>query len=94
MAMGTSVFRIRTELIFRRCWNLITPWRSAGAPPSMSGVPRILGRGFAGASRRLVNQTRTPYRRGKTQFSIASCQADGDQANISEWLTRAEAAKK
>jgi hypothetical protein len=30
MAMGTSVFRIRIELIFRRCWNLITPWgRSA-----------------------------------------------------------------
>ena len=25
---------------------------------------------------------------------LASCQADGDQANISEWLTRAEAAKK
>jgi hypothetical protein len=26
MAMGTSVFRIRIELIFCRCWNLITPW--------------------------------------------------------------------
>jgi hypothetical protein len=26
MAKGTSVFRIRIELIFRRCWNLITPW--------------------------------------------------------------------
>ena len=25
MAMGTTVFRIRVELIFRRCWNLITP---------------------------------------------------------------------
>jgi hypothetical protein len=24
MAMGTSVFRIRIELIFRRCWNLVT----------------------------------------------------------------------
>jgi 6-phosphofructokinase len=24
MAMGTTVFRIRIELIFRRCWNLIT----------------------------------------------------------------------
>jgi hypothetical protein len=31
MAMGTSVFRIRIELIFRRCWNLITPLRSAAA---------------------------------------------------------------
>jgi hypothetical protein len=30
MAMGTSVFQIRIELIFRRCGNLITPWRSAG----------------------------------------------------------------
>ena len=30
MAKGTSVFRIRIELIFCRCWNLITPWgRSA-----------------------------------------------------------------
>jgi hypothetical protein len=29
MARGTTVFRIRMRLIFRRCWNLITPWRSA-----------------------------------------------------------------
>jgi hypothetical protein len=28
MAMGTTVFRIRIELIFRRCWNLVTPSRS------------------------------------------------------------------
>jgi hypothetical protein len=28
MAVGTTVFRIRIELIFRRCWNLITPSRS------------------------------------------------------------------
>ena len=48
MAMGRSVFRIRVELIFRRCWNLITPWQSA-APPRMSSVPRVVGRGFAGA---------------------------------------------
>jgi hypothetical protein len=41
MAMGTSVLQIRIELIFRRCWNLITPWRSAGASPPMSSVPRI-----------------------------------------------------
>jgi hypothetical protein len=26
--MGTTVFRIRIELIFRRCWNLVTPSRS------------------------------------------------------------------
>src|SRR6267142_4237244 len=25
MAMGATVSRIRIELIFRRCWNLITP---------------------------------------------------------------------
>jgi hypothetical protein len=25
MAMGASVFRIRIDLIFRRCWNLVTP---------------------------------------------------------------------
>jgi hypothetical protein len=29
MARGTTVFRIRIEPIFHRCWNLITPWRSA-----------------------------------------------------------------
>ena len=47
MAMGTSVFRIRIELIFRRCWNLITPCGyPQGLPPLMSGGPRILGRGF------------------------------------------------
>ena len=27
MARGTTVFRIRIELIFRRCWNLVTPSR-------------------------------------------------------------------
>jgi hypothetical protein len=25
MARGTTVFRIRIEVIFRQCWNLITP---------------------------------------------------------------------
>jgi hypothetical protein len=25
MAMGATVFRMRIELIFRRCWNLVTP---------------------------------------------------------------------
>jgi hypothetical protein len=47
MAMGASVFRIRIALIFRRCWNLITPCDDPQVlPPPMSGVPRILGRGF------------------------------------------------
>ena len=32
MARGTTVFRIRIELIFRRCWNLITPWPARTAP--------------------------------------------------------------
>jgi hypothetical protein len=36
-AVGTTVFRIRIELIFRRCWNLVTPSRScrgvAGSGP-------------------------------------------------------------
>ena len=36
MAMGTSVFRIRIELIFRRCWNLITPCGYPQGPPPMS----------------------------------------------------------
>ena len=31
VAMGTTVSRIRIELIFRRCCNLITPSRSQGA---------------------------------------------------------------
>ena len=30
IAMGATVFRIRTKLIFRRCCNLITPSRSCG----------------------------------------------------------------
>ena len=38
MAMGTSVFQIRIELIFRRCWNLITP---CGYP---QGLPANVGR--------------------------------------------------
>jgi hypothetical protein len=42
MAMGTSVLQTRIELIFRRCWNLITPWRSAGAsPPSWGGLVNV-----------------------------------------------------
>src|SRR5882757_2341161 len=36
MAMGTTVFRIRMELIFRRCWNLVTPSRSCrGSAPNV-----------------------------------------------------------
>jgi hypothetical protein len=42
MAMGTTVFRIRLELIFRRCCNLITTIAVVqGALRPMSGVPRI-----------------------------------------------------
>ena len=33
MAMGTTVFRIRIELIFRQCWILITPSRSCRGSP-------------------------------------------------------------
>src|SRR5258705_10859256 len=29
MALGATVSRIRIELIFRGCWNLITPMRAA-----------------------------------------------------------------
>jgi hypothetical protein len=42
MAVGASVFRIRIEMILRRCWNLVTPSRSAtsGDPPCfMPGGP-------------------------------------------------------
>jgi hypothetical protein len=42
MAMGTTVFRIRIELIFRRCWNLVTPSRSCRGRSSQ-GRPRISG---------------------------------------------------
>jgi hypothetical protein len=42
MAMGASVFRIRIELIFRRCWNLVTPSRSAGPPPTSGEPPRFM----------------------------------------------------
>ena len=35
MAMGPTVFRIRIELNFRWCWNLVTPSRSCeGSPPN------------------------------------------------------------
>ena len=52
MAMGTTVFRIRIELIFRRCWNLITPSRSCrGSPPNV-GRAAYLGHALVGGSRR------------------------------------------
>jgi hypothetical protein len=48
MAMGATVSRIRIELIFRRCWNLVTPSPALqGASPD---VGRISGRGLVGAS--------------------------------------------
>ncbi len=55
MAMGTSVLQIRIELIFRRCWNLITPWRSAGASRHCracrsQGCYQRVCRAFCGAS--------------------------------------------
>jgi hypothetical protein len=37
MAMGTSVFRIRIELIFRLCWKLITPCGDPQRPPANVG---------------------------------------------------------
>jgi hypothetical protein len=47
------VFRIRIELIFRRCWNLITPSPVVqGSPPKCQAVPRISGRGLVGTSGR------------------------------------------
>ena len=76
MAMGTSVFRIRIELIFRRCWNLITPWRSAGAPAPMSGVCRVflatdsLARP-AGTWNRKVNPHRQPSKSPAKAFAPA-----------------------
>jgi hypothetical protein len=40
MAVGTSVFRIRIEQIFRWCWNLITLWgRSAQRSRESAGGP-------------------------------------------------------
>ena len=50
--MGTTVFRIRIELILRRCWNLITPLRPCrGSPPNV-GRAVYLGHGLVGGSRR------------------------------------------
>jgi hypothetical protein len=37
--MGTTVFRIRIELIFRRCWNLITPSRSCRGRRELRSAP-------------------------------------------------------
>jgi hypothetical protein len=39
MAMGTTVFRIRIELIFPRCWNLVTLSRSCSAASFHPGRP-------------------------------------------------------
>jgi hypothetical protein len=33
MAGGATVFRIRVELIFKRCWNLVTPLRRSARLP-------------------------------------------------------------
>ena len=42
MAMGTTVFRIRIEPIFRPCGNLITPSRSCwGSPPDVGALKAI-----------------------------------------------------
>jgi hypothetical protein len=58
MAVGTTVFRIRIDLIFRRCWNLVTPSRScrgvarSGPRLNLSGEEQFLIRalGSPGAS--------------------------------------------
>jgi hypothetical protein len=41
VAMGTTVFRIRVELIFHRCGNLITPSQSCGGSPPDVGAEAI-----------------------------------------------------
>src|SRR5258708_23142344 len=52
MAMGTTVFRIRIELIFRRCWNLITPSRSCRELSAQCQACRVSqGCGLVGADR-------------------------------------------
>jgi hypothetical protein len=52
MARGATVFRIRIELIFRRCWNLITPLRAAqrrgeseSAAPALAQIGRHMTAG-------------------------------------------------
>jgi len=70
MAIGASVFRIRIELIFRRCWNLITPRESAGLRRRACGVSYAadsLAR--AAGTWRPVSQTRT--RRAFLEFGHA-----------------------
>ena len=42
MAIGTSVFRIRIELIFRWCWNLITPLAGERLGDHFAGSPTKL----------------------------------------------------
>jgi hypothetical protein len=47
MAMGATVSRIRIELIFRRCWNLITPWGrhcTVGGAGAIAPIPATPGR--------------------------------------------------
>ena len=39
------MFRIRKELIFRRCWNLVTPSRSFRGSPSNIGRAAYLTAG-------------------------------------------------
>ena len=59
MARGTTVFRIRMRLIFRRCWNPITPWAISTAPQGISG--RL--------SCATSDQPRTPEPAGQTRTS-------------------------
>jgi hypothetical protein len=51
MAVGTTVFRIRIGLIFRRCWNLVTPPRSCGGVAGSGPRLNLLRRGIIFDSR-------------------------------------------
>ncbi len=53
MAMGTSVFQIRIELIFRRCWNLITYHGGRGSPANVGRAANLMDGSTLTASGRL-----------------------------------------
>jgi hypothetical protein len=59
MPMGATVSRIRIELIFRRCWNLITPSR-----PCRGSLPNVGRAAYLQATGRRRDRFSTADARG------------------------------
>ena len=62
MAMGATVSRIRIELIFRRCWNLITPCGSTAPQEARAPIDWPQGSEKPGAEIEAVRQHKQQYK--------------------------------